>query len=58
VKVFDFGLSKSLCPALKAHDDRGRPVYGYNLTPRTGKRTISFPASSGWSQNGSTFGRL
>ena len=36
VKVFDFGLSKCLSPALKARDDRGREVYGYNLTPRTG----------------------
>jgi serine/threonine protein kinase len=36
VKVFDFGLSKCLSPALKATDDRGREIYGYNLTPRTG----------------------
>lgn len=36
VKVFDFGLCKSLSPALKAKDTGGREVYGYLLTPRTG----------------------
>src|SRR3569832_993798 len=36
VKVFDIGLSKSLSPSLKAKDAKGSPVYGYNLTARTG----------------------
>lgn len=38
VKVFDFGLCKGLSPALRAKDKKtGAPVYGYNLTPRTGE---------------------
>lgn len=36
VKVFDFGLCKSLSPASKARDSMGREVYGFQLTPRTG----------------------
>lgn len=36
VKLFDFGLSKCMSQALKAHDSIGREVYGYELTPRTG----------------------
>ena len=36
VKVFDFGLSKSLANSLRAKDHRGKHLYGYNLTPRTG----------------------
>lgn len=36
MKIFDFGLSKAINEDLKAKDDRGNPVYGYNLTPRTG----------------------
>ena len=36
VKVFDFGLSRSLSKSLRAKDSRGKHVYGYNLTPRTG----------------------
>src|SRR3569832_2182130 len=42
VKVFDFGLSKSLSPALKAKKD-GKEVYGYNLTPRTGSIPFMAP---------------
>lgn len=34
--MFDFGLSKSLADHLKAKDDRGKMVYGYKLTARTG----------------------
>jgi serine/threonine protein kinase len=37
VKIFDFGLCKGLLPSLKARDDKGKPVYGYNLTARTGR---------------------
>jgi serine/threonine protein kinase len=36
VKVFDFGLSKSLSQELKKKDLAGREEYGYQLTPRTG----------------------
>ncbi|GKY91120.1 hypothetical protein MPSEU_000084800 [Mayamaea pseudoterrestris] len=36
VKIFDFGLSKSISDDLKAKDKAGNPNYGYNLTPRTG----------------------
>src|SRR3569832_196919 len=43
VKVFDFGLSKSLSPSLKAKDAKGRPVYGYNLTARTGSIPFMAP---------------
>lgn len=43
IKVFDFGLSKSLSPALKAKNSKGKPVYGYNLTPRTGSIPFMAP---------------
>lgn len=36
VKIFDFGLCKSLSPKLRARDKLGGAAYGYNLTPRTG----------------------
>jgi len=42
-KVFDFGLSKSLSPNLKAKDSSGQEVYGYNLTPRTGSVPFMAP---------------
>lgn len=36
MKIFDFGLSKSLLPSDKAKNSHGRESYGYQLTPRTG----------------------
>jgi serine/threonine protein kinase len=36
VKVFDFGLCKSLSPKVRNKDRDGREKYGYNLTARTG----------------------
>jgi serine/threonine protein kinase len=38
VKVFDFGLCRGLSESIRAKDDStGKPIYGYHLTPRTGK---------------------
>lgn len=34
--MFDFGLCKALSEDLKAKDSKGRDIYGYNLTGRTG----------------------
>jgi serine/threonine protein kinase len=36
VKIFDFGLAKSVKEELRAKDSMGRLLHGYNLTPRTG----------------------
>lgn len=36
LKIFDFGLCKTLTPALKARDSKGKEIYGFHLTPRTG----------------------
>lgn len=36
MKIFDFGLCKAISDDMKAKDKAGKPIYGYNLTPRTG----------------------
>jgi serine/threonine protein kinase len=43
LKVFDFGLCKTLTPSLKARDEKGKEVYGFNLTPRTGSIPFMAP---------------
>jgi serine/threonine protein kinase len=43
IKVFDFGLCKSLSDNLIARDDKGRAIHGYNLTPRTGSLPYMAP---------------
>jgi serine/threonine protein kinase len=43
VKIFDFGLSRSIPQELKAKDSMGRPTYGYNLTPGTGSIPFMAP---------------
>ena len=50
VKVFDFGLAKGLSESLRAKSATDRPVYGYNLTVRSGKRgRVHFVPSRCWS---------
>jgi serine/threonine protein kinase len=43
VKVFDFGLSKTLAPKLKCKNKAGDEVYGYHLTPCTGSIPFMAP---------------
>jgi serine/threonine protein kinase len=43
VKIFDFGLSKSLSPRLKCKNKDGKEVYGYHLTPCTGSIPFMAP---------------
>jgi serine/threonine protein kinase len=43
VKIFDFGLSKTIDDSMKARDSAGNPMYGYNLTPRTGSLPYMSP---------------
>jgi serine/threonine protein kinase len=43
VKVFDFGLSKTLTPKLKCKNKDGDEVYGYHLTPCTGSIPFMAP---------------
>jgi len=43
VKLFDFGLAKGLSEKLRATSKVGRPVYGYNLTVRTGSLPYMAP---------------
>jgi serine/threonine protein kinase len=44
VKVFDFGLAKGLSESLRAKSTDGHPLYGYNLTARSGKQRFMFVA--------------